>query len=229
MPSVRPSPTPHPSSTPSSANRDHQARRAARSARRVHAAASWRCARRARHEVGVQLGLRPATAPRRVSSRRSSGRTCPARRPLRRAHRARGATGSLTRRGCAASSTPRATPSSTRYAISASPTARGGERSPPSSRPFEPAQLAGRAHQILLGSRCFIAMQGEAQHQIGPVSMRRCLCAACSAASPREPVSIRHELLEAQNPLTSGSRRTTSSGWGMAVYEPPDGAEPAVI
>jgi predicted glutamine amidotransferase len=39
-----------------------------------------------------------------------------------------------------------------------------------------------------------------------------------------EPVSIRHELLEAENPLIRQSEEH-DSGWGMAVYERPDGSD----
>jgi predicted glutamine amidotransferase len=49
-----------------------------------------------------------------------------------------------------------------------------------------------------------------------------CRVFGCVAA---EPVSIRHELLEAENPLIRQSEEH-DSGWGMAVYERPDGAEP---
>ena len=44
----------------------------------------------------------------------------------------------------------------------------------------------------------------------------------------REPISIRHELLEAQNPLIRQSEEH-DSGWGMAVYERADGAEPRCV
>ena len=43
-----------------------------------------------------------------------------------------------------------------------------------------------------------------------------------------EPVSIRHELLEARNPLIRQSEEH-DSGWGMAVYERADGAEPSCV
>jgi predicted glutamine amidotransferase len=52
-----------------------------------------------------------------------------------------------------------------------------------------------------------------------------CRVFGCVAA---EPVSIRHELLEAENPLIRQSE-DHDSGWGMAVYERPDGAEPRVV
>ena len=52
-----------------------------------------------------------------------------------------------------------------------------------------------------------------------------CRVFGCVAA---EPVSIRHELLEAENPLIRQSEEH-DSGWGMAVYERPDGAEPRLI
>ena len=43
-----------------------------------------------------------------------------------------------------------------------------------------------------------------------------------------EPVSIRHELLEAENPLIRQSEEH-DSGWGMAVYERAEGAEPELV
>jgi predicted glutamine amidotransferase len=43
-----------------------------------------------------------------------------------------------------------------------------------------------------------------------------------------EPVSIRHELLEAENPLIRQSE-DHDSGWGMAVYDRSDGCEPAIV
>jgi predicted glutamine amidotransferase len=52
-----------------------------------------------------------------------------------------------------------------------------------------------------------------------------CRVFGCVAA---EPVSIRHELLEAENPLIRQSEGH-DSGWGMAVYERTDGAEPALV
>ncbi len=52
-----------------------------------------------------------------------------------------------------------------------------------------------------------------------------CRVFGCVAA---EPVSIRHELLEAHNPLIRQSEEH-DSGWGMAVYERADGAEPRLV
>ena len=52
-----------------------------------------------------------------------------------------------------------------------------------------------------------------------------CRVFGCVAA---EPVSIRHELLEAQNPLIRQSEEH-DSGWGMAVYERAEGAQPELI
>jgi predicted glutamine amidotransferase len=52
-----------------------------------------------------------------------------------------------------------------------------------------------------------------------------CRIFGCVAA---EPVSLRHELLDAPNPLIRQSEHH-DSGWGMAVYERTDGDEPTVI
>ena len=52
-----------------------------------------------------------------------------------------------------------------------------------------------------------------------------CRVFGCVAA---EPVSIRHELLEAENPLIRQSEEH-DSGWGMAVYERAEGAQPHLV
>jgi predicted glutamine amidotransferase len=52
-----------------------------------------------------------------------------------------------------------------------------------------------------------------------------CRVFGCVAA---EPVSIRHELLDADNPLIRQSE-DHDSGWGMAVYERADGGEPRLV
>jgi predicted glutamine amidotransferase len=52
-----------------------------------------------------------------------------------------------------------------------------------------------------------------------------CRVFGCVAA---EPVSVAHELLDAENPIIRQSEEH-DSGWGMAVYERPDGAEPDVV
>jgi len=43
-----------------------------------------------------------------------------------------------------------------------------------------------------------------------------------------EPVSVRHELLDAENPMIRQSEEH-DSGWGMAVYARRDGAEPKMV
>jgi predicted glutamine amidotransferase len=52
-----------------------------------------------------------------------------------------------------------------------------------------------------------------------------CRVFGCVAA---EPVSIRHELLDAENPLIRQSE-DHDSGWGMAVYERADGGQPELV
>ena len=44
----------------------------------------------------------------------------------------------------------------------------------------------------------------------------------------REPVSIRHELLESDNPFIRQAEEH-DSGWGMAVYERPEGGRPSYV
>jgi predicted glutamine amidotransferase len=53
------------------------------------------------------------------------------------------------------------------------------------------------------------------------------MCRVFGCVAP-EPVSIRHELLDAQNPLIRQSEEH-DSGWGMAVYERADGGEPQCV
>ena len=52
-----------------------------------------------------------------------------------------------------------------------------------------------------------------------------CRVFGCVAA---EPASIRHELVEAENPLIRQSEEH-DSGWGMAVYERADGGDPDLV
>lgn len=52
-----------------------------------------------------------------------------------------------------------------------------------------------------------------------------CRILGCVAS---EPSSIRHELLEAENPMIRQSQQH-DSGWGMAVYEHADGGEPRLV
>ncbi|MET0512819.1 MAG: class II glutamine amidotransferase [Thermoleophilaceae bacterium] len=52
-----------------------------------------------------------------------------------------------------------------------------------------------------------------------------CRVFGCVAA---EPASIRHELVEAENPLVRQSEEH-DSGWGMAVYERADGLDPTLV
>src|SRR3954471_22579097 len=52
-----------------------------------------------------------------------------------------------------------------------------------------------------------------------------CRVFGCVAA---EPVSIRHELVDAENPLIRQSEEH-DSGWGMAVYERGEGAQPNCV
>ena len=52
-----------------------------------------------------------------------------------------------------------------------------------------------------------------------------CRVFGCVAA---EPISVRHELLEADNPLIQQSEEH-DSGWGMSVYKRADGGEPTCV
>ena len=52
-----------------------------------------------------------------------------------------------------------------------------------------------------------------------------CRVFGCVAAAP---ITIRHELLDAENPNIRQSE-DHDSGWGMAVYERPDGSEVKLV
>jgi predicted glutamine amidotransferase len=88
--------------------------------------------------------------------------------------------------------------------------------------------LRGRAHQIRSGTDSLFFMRGEGRMRtkFAPDRIARmCRVFGCVAA---EPVSIRHELLEAENPLIRQSEEH-DSGWGMAVYERAEGGEPQLL
>src|SRR5215217_2985742 len=59
----------------------------------------------------------------------------------------------------------------------------------------------------------------------GNVRVVMCRVFGCVAA---EPASIRHELVEAVNPMIRQSE-DHDSGWGMAVYERADGIDPRCV
>src|SRR5215207_6529309 len=97
-------------------------------------------------------------------------------------------------------------------------------------RPPQPGRsraqsLRGRAHQIRFGSR--IAPGRAPPPRSSPPLDFPAMCRVfgCVAA---EPASIRHELLEAENPMIRQSE-DHDSGWGMAVYERADGTQPTLV
>src|SRR3954454_4777571 len=115
------------------------------------------------------------------------------------------------------------TPASFRYSIS--PARRSGRW----LRPHPPGRsrahsLRGRAHQIRLGSVMSTPftqvrrLRSRADRLFAPLM---CRVFGCVAA---EPTSVRHDLLEAENPLIRQSE-DHDSGWGMAVYQRPDGVD----
>lgn len=53
------------------------------------------------------------------------------------------------------------------------------------------------------------------------------MCRVFGCVAP-EPVSIRHELIEAENPMIRQAEHH-DSGWGMAVYERAEGREPTLV
>src|SRR5215213_3667885 len=104
---------------------------------------------------------------------------------------------------------------------------------PPSPRPLETAQLA-LARPPDPPGLLLLDAHAKRKSRAAPIRPRArggyharpmCRVFGCVAA---EPVSIRHELLDAQNPLIRQSEEH-DSGWGMAVYERADGAEPRLV
>src|SRR5215212_5938154 len=116
------------------------------------------------------------------------------------------------------------TPASLRYSISASRRSGLWLRPPPPGRSIAQS-LRGRAHQIRLGSVIptpFVVrrLEGRDNRLFAPPLM--CRVFGCVSA---EPISVRHDLLEADNPLIRQSEEH-DSGWGMAVYRRAEGEEP---
>src|SRR4029450_7082518 len=109
-------------------------------------------------------------------------------------------------------------------------------RPPPPPGPPRPPSLPGRAHQIRFGSCSLTLMPREVRRRAssppceghiraGSIASGMCRVFGCVAA---EPVSIRHELLEADNPMIRQSE-DHDSGWGMAVYDRAEGAETRLV
>src|SRR4051794_40911154 len=100
-------------------------------------------------------------------------------------------------------------------------------RPPPPGR-SSAHSLRGRAHQIRLGSVMSTPftqvrrLRSRADRLFAPLM---CRVFGCVAA---EPISVRHDLLEAENPLIRQSE-DHDSGWGMAVYKRADGEEPTCV
>src|SRR3954447_15269290 len=115
------------------------------------------------------------------------------------------------------------TPASFRYSISSARRSGRWLRPPPPGR-SSAHSLRGRAHQIRLGSvmstpfNRYVDSEALADRLFAPIM---CRVFGCVAA---EPISVRHELLEAENPLIRQSEEH-DSGWGMAVYRRADGGE----
>src|SRR5690242_4287052 len=123
------------------------------------------------------------------------------------------------------------TPCDFRYSIS--PARRSGRwlRPPPPGRSSAHSFL-GRAHQILFGSTIFSSLRsafdGESTRnlRIRPPRSRECeytpaMCRVLGCVAS-EPVSLRHELLHAENPMIRQSEEH-DSGWGMSIYRRAEG------
>src|SRR5204862_2325205 len=96
----------------------------------------------------------------------------------------------------------------------------------------------GRAHQILFGSvipgslRSAFERESRAPAELRPpracaaqYTPPMCRVLGCVAS---EPVSLRHELLEAENPMIRQSEKH-DSGWGLAVYRRAEGEQPSCM
>ena len=187
-----------------------------------------------RHEVRVAVAVerhRAAAAAARVAAAAAAPRA-PRPRPRRRSAPARGASRARPPRrrpgcgACASRDTTIRTPRPRRYSISA---ARRSARwlPSPSSRPLQRAQLArARPPDSRAALTCAVPCPCKRADGgfLAPVRCGTVMCRVfgCVAA---EPASIRHELVEAENPLIRQSEEH-DSGWGMAVYERADGLDP---
>ena len=122
----------------------------------------------------------------------------------------------------------------------ASPRARADSRSrPPAARrggcvPHPPAARArtacAGAPTRFASASCTTAScdrESGCADEFAPGNLWHVMCRVfgCVAA---EPASIRHELVEAENPLIRQSEEH-DSGWGMAVYERADGLDPRCV
>src|SRR5437763_7290980 len=94
-------------------------------------------------------------------------------------------------------------------------------RPPPPGRSIAHSFL-GRAHQIRLGFSMLTPRSLRLLRRERRVLAPMCRVLGCVAA---EPVSLRHELLEAENPMIRQSE-DHDSGWGLSVYERGEGADP---
>src|SRR3954452_14913697 len=119
------------------------------------------------------------------------------------------------------------TPVSFKYSISVSRRSGRWLRPPPPGR-SSAHSLRGRAHQIRLGSvmstpfKRYVDSEALADRLFAPIMCRDFGCVAA------EPISVRHELLDAENPLIRQSEKHDSD-WGMSVYKRADGEEPRCV
>src|SRR4051812_36317762 len=119
------------------------------------------------------------------------------------------------------------TPASFRYSISSARRSGRWLRPPPPGR-SSAHSLRGRAHQIRLGSvmstpfNRYVDSEALADRLFAPIM---CRVFGCVAA---EPISVRNDLLEAENPLIRQSEEH-DSGWGLSVYRRADGEEPRCL
>src|SRR4051812_12645565 len=98
----------------------------------------------------------------------------------------------------------------------AAPAASGSLEGAQLARARPPDSLWLRHLQLL--SRGYVDSEARAHQLFAPM----CRLFGCVA---REPISVRHDLLEAENPLIHQSEEH-DSGWGMAVYKQAEGENP---
>src|SRR4051794_35988006 len=118
------------------------------------------------------------------------------------------------------------TPASLRYSISSARRSGRWLRPPPPGR-SSAHSLRGRAHQIRFGSVISALLSEVRRLEVDASRLFAPMCRVfgCVAA---DPITVRHDLVEAANPLIRQAEEH-DSGWGMAVYRRAEGEEPRCV
>src|SRR3954447_18471108 len=101
----------------------------------------------------------------------------------------------------------------------------GGCARPHPAAPARTACAGAPTRFVLAPSSPLLSQVRRLRSPCSRVFAPMCRLFGCVAA---EPVSVRHDLLEAENPLIHQAEEH-DSGWGMAVYKRADGAEPRCV